>query len=174
MSNGDLQRAPRSQRCGDTHRGRAADILSTAMSEGRITLNEFDERTSAVWNARTFFDLEKPLADLMEAPTHRIVSDVDEAGVAGSTGDRSPQPMQRSAQGARSTVVVLGGTELTVPEDVNVYSEGLGLMGGFSITEHPSVTTRRREIPADAPVIRIQGTGFLGGVELIRKARNRQ
>lgn len=51
-------------RISDADREAAAQRLHTAMGEGRITLDELEERLTVVYAAKTFADLEPPLADL--------------------------------------------------------------------------------------------------------------
>src|SRR3954452_16081023 len=51
-------------RISDADRERAAQRLHTALSEGRITLSELEERLSIVYAARYEADLRPPLADL--------------------------------------------------------------------------------------------------------------
>lgn len=51
-------------RISDADREAAAQRLHTAMAEGRITLAELEERLTEVYAAKTFADLEPPLADL--------------------------------------------------------------------------------------------------------------
>jgi hypothetical protein len=49
---------------GDVERGAAARRLERALREGRITLDEFDERVGAVWRCRTRGQLDELTADL--------------------------------------------------------------------------------------------------------------
>ena len=51
-------------RISDADRERAAQRLHTALSEGRITLSELEERLAVVYAARYEADLRPPLADL--------------------------------------------------------------------------------------------------------------
>lgn len=51
-------------RISDGDREAAAQQLHTALAEGRITLSELEERLGVVYAARTFAELEPPLADL--------------------------------------------------------------------------------------------------------------
>ncbi|MCW0211850.1 MAG: DUF1707 domain-containing protein [Pseudonocardia sp.] len=51
-------------RISDADREAAAQQLNTAMSEGRITLAELEDRLGIVYAAKTFAELEPPLADL--------------------------------------------------------------------------------------------------------------
>ncbi|WP_295628583.1 DUF1707 domain-containing protein [uncultured Corynebacterium sp.] len=59
---------PRPIRATDDERRRVVDALSQALGHGQLDLSEFDERTSAVWDARTRDELTEPLADLMPDP----------------------------------------------------------------------------------------------------------
>lgn len=71
-----------------------------------------------------------------------------------------------------SAVAVMGGIQIVVPEDVRIISDGVGVMGGFGVTDDKSVTLRREDIPTDAPVIRLRGLALMGGVDIVRKARD--
>ncbi|MFI1993275.1 DUF1707 domain-containing protein [Actinoplanes sp. NPDC020271] len=51
-------------RAGDSDRQRVADQLKTALDEGRLDLNEYDERVQRAYAARTYQDLDGLLDDL--------------------------------------------------------------------------------------------------------------
>ncbi|GAA4597310.1 hypothetical protein BJY16_002313 [Actinoplanes octamycinicus] len=51
-------------RAGDSDRQRVADQLKTALDEGRLDLNEYDERVQRAYSARTYADLDGLLDDL--------------------------------------------------------------------------------------------------------------
>jgi hypothetical protein len=59
---GDVQQ--RDLRVGDVERGATARRLERALREGRISLDEFDERVAAVWRCRTRGQLDELTADL--------------------------------------------------------------------------------------------------------------
>ena len=60
--------------------------------------------------------------------------------------------------GAEITKVSLvGGASVVVPPDVRVEVSGFSLVGGRDVE-------RVREVPADAPVLRIRAFGLIGGV----------
>src|SRR4051794_18462524 len=67
---GDLERRPdpAMMRVSDAERHRVAEILREAAGEGRIDLDELDERLEATYAARTYADLVPLTADL---PAHR-------------------------------------------------------------------------------------------------------
>ena len=57
-------------RAADHDRAAVAEELTRAHAEGRLTLSEFDERTRAVYQARTYAELTALTADLpRSAPT---------------------------------------------------------------------------------------------------------
>ena len=49
---------------GDVERGSVVRRLERAMREGRITVDEFDERAAAAWASRTRGQLDELTADL--------------------------------------------------------------------------------------------------------------
>ncbi|AGF71494.1 DUF1707 SHOCT-like domain-containing protein [Corynebacterium halotolerans] len=66
---------------------------------------------------------------------------------------------------------VLGAVEILVPEDVLVIGDGYGVLGAFEVTEDKKVTVAQRDLPADAPVVRVRGLGLLGSVGIRRVPR---
>lgn len=68
-------------------------------------------------------------------------------------------------------LAIMGGIDIIVPEDVRVVDDGVGIMGGFGIEDHPSCTVSVAQLPADAPVIRVRGLALMGGVGITRAAR---
>ncbi len=57
-------------------------------------------------------------------------------------------------------LAMMGGVEIIVPPDVVVDTSGIGILGGF---EHHA---ENQDAPRGAPVIRITGLAFMGGVEV--------
>lgn len=51
-------------RAADADRERYAEVVRRALDEGRLTLDEMDERLRVVYHAKTFGDLEQAVADL--------------------------------------------------------------------------------------------------------------
>ncbi|WP_457113084.1 DUF1707 SHOCT-like domain-containing protein [Marmoricola sp. URHA0025 HA25] len=58
-------------RLSDADRDRAIARLSEHYAAGRLDKEEFDERSDAVWTARTYADLAPIFADLGSVPTER-------------------------------------------------------------------------------------------------------
>ena len=59
-------------------------------------------------------------------------------------------------------VAIMGGCEITVPEDATVHVTGIGIMGAF---EHSSSGTGS----PDGPIIHVSGVALMGGVDVKRK-----
>jgi hypothetical protein len=66
---------PRQLRASDADRERVAEVLRTSASEGRLDLDELDERLRAVYAARTYADLEPLLMDLPTPATTPVALD---------------------------------------------------------------------------------------------------
>jgi hypothetical protein len=94
---------PEARRVSDADRGLVAGQLKKAHAEGRLDLDEFDERTRQVWAARTFGDLAAVTADLPDV----------RQPVPWSNVERAPEPpagrptaeLARRPRGTGSTVM---------------------------------------------------------------------
>jgi hypothetical protein len=60
---------------------------------------------------------------------------------------------------------IMGGVHIIVPEDVHVDVAGIGIMGGFGENEASTIA------PPNAPVVRVKGFAFWGGVVVQHEAR---
>jgi hypothetical protein len=184
-------------RVSDSDREQAAEVLREAAGQGRISLDELDERLEAAYAAKTYADLATVTRDLPQAaqalsPAARAaqVSRIggtprSKVSVAVMSGARRmgrwvvPRKYVavavmggieldlREAQFSEPEVTlhaytVMGGIEITVPEDVEVDVSGLAFMGGFD--HHASAPG----VPG-APRVRVLGFAFMGGVDVRRK-----
>jgi hypothetical protein len=189
-------------RASDADRERVADIVREAAGDGRLTMEELDERLDAVYAAKTYAELEPITRDLPHAgaaqapepaPAPEPAGDLSRIGGAPSSNgafailggfSRKGEwvvPKEFSAvailgggeidlRQARfaepvvtiHAVTILGGIEITVPEDVTVEVTGIGIMGAF---EHIA----RGEGTPGGPKIIINGAAILGGIEVKRK-----
>ena len=181
-------------RASDADRERIAEILRTAATEGRLDLNELDERLAGVYAAKTYSELEPLVRDLpVSAPAAPLMGGSRIGGTATSTGgvaimggfERKGQWVVpelfvgfafwgggeldlREARFATAEVelrmfAIMGGIDITVPEDAEVIVNGVGIMGGF---DHRASGPGR----PGAPRIKITGLAFWGGVSVQRKA----
>jgi hypothetical protein len=86
-------------RAADSDRQRVADQLKTALDEGRLDLNEYDERVQRAYSARTYADLDGLLDDLPGTVP------VTHAQVQPHTPSLAPQPapVKRDQHSSRHT-----------------------------------------------------------------------
>lgn len=183
----------RDLRISDAERDEAAAILREAAGEGRLDLDELDERLSAVYAAKTYGDLEPITRDLPRpagrpatapgriggAPSPRVAIGIlsgfqrkgewvvpEELTAVAFCG--GGQLDMREARFAAPEVrirafAVMGGVDILVPEDAEVHVNGIGIMGGFD--------QRGAGVGSPgAPKIFITGLAFWGGVSVQRKA----
>jgi hypothetical protein len=202
-------------RASDADRERVAQILHTAMGEGRITMEELEERLTTVYAAKTLGDLRPVTADLpiaqqaaaaastaiQPAPSHAVTSPagVDQR-IGGRPGSMSsigilsgaerkgrwvlPQQhntvafwggteidlRQASFAEQHSTITamaIMGGVQITVPDDIIVEVTGIGFMGAFQLDDRSGAP----DAPPSAPVVKITGLALMGGVVVIRRPR---
>lgn len=98
---------PGDLRASDHDRDRVAEVLRQAAGEGRLTLDELDDRLSAVYAAKTYGELEP------------ITRDLPIGAPAGASPAMSP-----NASGTAPAAGRIGGRPTS--------SVGVGIMGGFS------------------------------------------
>jgi hypothetical protein len=202
MSSSPAVPDPQHLRASDADRERVAETLRQAAGDGRLTMDELDERLDAVYAAKTYAELVPITQDL---PDHSGAASVP-ATSRSATGDvrqYGGEPTSHTAvailggfsrkgdwvvpktfnafmllgggeidlRDARfaerevsiHVVAILGGCEITVPEDATVNVNGVGIMGAF---EH---SAQGAGISAGGPVINISGVAFMGGVDVTRK-----
>jgi hypothetical protein len=155
---------PRQLRASDADRERVAEVLRTAAAEGRLDLDEVDERLHAVYAARTYADLEPVVRDLPAAgSTPMPVLD----GVP-------PRPGEVPSSG--TAVAVLSGFTRRGPWLVPKVFTSFSFWGGGTIDLrearilHGEVKIRAFAVmggvnvivPEDAEV-HVTGAGFMGG-----------
>jgi hypothetical protein len=93
-------------RAGDADRAAVASVLGQAMAAGRLTVDEYDERLTRVFAAKTYGDLAELTADLPGQQPRRAVTPSPSGAPAfrhGCGGARSPWAAWRSV-----AVIVLG------------------------------------------------------------------
>jgi hypothetical protein len=192
-------------RASDSDRERVAEALREAAAEGRLDLEELNDRLDQVFAAKTYAELEPITADLPttdrapalpqetrpgplginryggEASDHFAVAIL---GGFSRKGDWVVPPVMsavaimgggeldlRDARFAERVATIhvtaiMGGIEITVPDDARVEVNGIGIMGGF---DHDAAG----DGSADGPTIIINGLAFWGGVEIKRKPTRR-
>jgi hypothetical protein len=188
-------------RASDADRDRAASVINEALAEGRLTADEHSDRLDAIYAAKTQADLVPLLEDLPAAgaatapapgpapartgPARRIVAIL---GGASRKGGWHAEPVidilavlggveldfREAVLPGREVVVrvvtVLGGVDITVPPEMRVIDDGgVAILGGKDLAGASAESAG-----PDSPVLRVQGTCVLGGIDVKRKARKRK
>ena len=182
-------------RASDAEREATIARLREAAAEGRLTVEELTERVDAAYAASTRAELEPLTADLPEGPPS---SDLVEPGGGTSfllgvlgAGDRRGRwrvaerltvvnvlggadlDLRDATPAAREVTIrvfsLLGGSDIIVPDDVQVELSSFALLGGDDFkVEGP-------EPPAGAPVVHIKTVSILGGTDVkSRRGRRRR
>lgn len=174
-------------RASDSEREQAVARLREATVEGRLTLDEFSQRMELAYAAKTQGDLERVTSDLpaqaAPAPATRrrasrftvsVFSGFDRKGrwhvarkhwVFSIFGGSDLDFRDASLEGGEATIHVVdifGGTDLYVPEGIDVDFHGFGLFGGAN--DHGREPPPR---PA-APILHIAAIAVFGGTDLWR------
>jgi hypothetical protein len=181
-------------RASDADRDGVADILRDALAEGRIDAAEHAERIDKLYSAKTIGELEPLVRDLpmgraataAPAPATRtytpdpsgenpnlvaILSGAERKGrwrvghritavaILGGVDIDLSEATFTAPELVIHCTAIMGGVTIKLPENVTLRGGGVvGIMGGSDIQAF--------EAPdPDAPVIRIDGVAFWGGVE---------
>jgi hypothetical protein len=189
-------------RISDADRERVAEVLRKAAGDGRLDIEELEQRLESAYAAKTYGELVPITQDLPLASPGHLTPETESTrsrmpvggvpttsnaiAIFGGAERKGswvvPQrfnafamfggvelDLREATLEARevtiNAVAILGGIEITVPDDVTVMVDGAGILGGF---EH-STKGGAPAPPAGAPVVRIKGLALFGGVEVSRK-----
>jgi hypothetical protein len=205
---------PLSLRISDAERHQVAELLRDAAGDGRLSMDELDERLETVYRAKTYAELVPVAADLPGARDRLPMAATAELA-SQSTSQRAPARTlgQAGSHGSSGAVAIFGGSErsgvwtvaekftalavmggisldfreavftaaettvyanclmggvdITVPDDIIVRVAGIPFMGGF---DGPKGATRA-DLGPDAPVLVVKGVAIMGGVDIKVKPR---
>ncbi len=161
---------PRNLRASDADRERVANVLREAAGDGRLTMDELDERLDAVYAAKTYAELEPITHDLPDVG----------AGTAPAPSPAAPRDLARFGGEPTSSgaVAILGGFtrkgDWVVPKEFTAFL----FMGGGEIDLRDARFSERQVtihivaimggceviVPEDATVY-VTGIGILGAFE---------
>jgi Domain of unknown function (DUF1707) len=176
----------------DTDRIQVAQLLTDAAAQGRLPLNEYEDRLTRAYAAQTYDELDRLSADLPGAvtrvpsggPCHPAPSTLLLALMSGFERRgrwNVPRRMTTFALFGGGVVdlrfadftspdveihsySIFGGQTILVPPEVNVDLRGVGVMGAF---EH----SVNGDGSPGAPCVRIRGFSLCGSVAVKRKPR---
>ncbi|MFF8031145.1 DUF1707 domain-containing protein [Streptomyces sp. NPDC016626] len=167
----------RDLRASDADRERVAEILRDALAEGRLDMEEFEERLDATYRARTYGDLAPITRDLpghgtASVPAVSLAKDPERGGDWGSRIVRGDEPASTWAVAVMSgfqrkghwTVprrfncfAFWGGGEIDLREayfaDREIVINAVAIMGGVDVVVPPGVE------------VVVRGVGVMGGFD---------
>jgi hypothetical protein len=178
-------------RASDADREAVVEVLREAVAHGRLTFEEFEERTAQAYRAKTFGELQPLTFDLPTGPTGPALPSTDSRPLVAvlSNDNRTgrwvvPARFRVSAVlgsvdldfceavlSSRETVidarVVLGSIRLVVPDGLTVRVHGTAVLS--------SRGSRMRRTPvAEIATIDINGALVLGNVEVRGPSKKRR
>ena len=184
-------------RVSDADRERVAERLREAAGEGRLTIEELDERVEAAYAARTGADLAPLTADLPEpvagehAPARRGAGKTRRWTVAVMGGSNlrgrwlagrkltSIAIMGGGCIDLRNAVLtegelritifaVMGGVDVIVPPGIDVELSGFALMGGND------ASVPHQDLPPGARRVHVRAISIMGGSDVKMRRRDRK
>lgn len=174
------------QRASDADRDRVIEILQAAAAEGRLDLDEFDERMSAAARAKTFGELTPLTADLRGMMTATTPAHTNEAIIRahGSSPKREgrwtvpPRVVVEAKMGSPFldfTDAQLQSRDVEIAVDLNMGTLKLVVPDGTSINDVDLITkfgSIKNKVRASAdPPLRIRLTGETNfGSVVVRRA----
>lgn len=189
-------------RASDADRERVAKVLNDALTEGRITIAELDERLHKAYAAKTLGELAPLTQDLPMTASHGTPMPTQPSVPSSRIGGEPGGPATAFAlmSGFRrdgawvlpahyTAIAVLGGGELDLREvrfsQAQCTIQAFAFMGGVEIIVPDDITVRvsgfafmggfehrNLEGPPGAPVLHVTGFAMMGGVE-VRRSRPR-
>ncbi|GHC93069.1 hypothetical protein GCM10007079_42010 [Nocardiopsis terrae] len=179
--------SPARMRASNSDRERVSEVLRAAVTDGRLDMEEFEERLNRAQEARTLGELPAITADLLppEEQPVRIDSEPmvswfttltrrgrwvalpdEQAGaVVGRTEIDMRQALLTHSHHRMTVSTFLGRVVIDVPEGVEVRIRGWSFLGRRS-------TNARRSTMSDPPVLEIDGFCLFGTVR-VRAPRRR-
>ncbi|HVV14126.1 DUF1707 domain-containing protein [Amycolatopsis sp.] len=160
-------------RASNADRERVAQILHNALSEGRITVQELEERLDTVYAAKTLDELQPPIADLpgvtpgaavQAAPSHEV-----DTRLGGIPGSQTSIAVMSGASRKGNWVVppnhnsfaFWGGVDMDLRDarfaERHSTITAVAIMGGIDI------------IVPDDIIVDVNGIGFMGAFDTVNK-----
>jgi DUF1707 SHOCT-like domain len=197
---------PDRYRVSDSDREQVAETLRLAAGEGRLSIDELEQRLEQAYAAKTYGELvplthDLPASGGSRQPATRAaaqpqtrptrVGGVASAGASiaifGGAQRKGAWVVPESytafamfggveldlreaslaaPEVTINAVAIMGGVDITVPMDVRVVVDGIGILGGFDQSDS-------YEPAPGAPVVRVKGAALMGGVAVKRKPSKR-
>ncbi|MDR8410016.1 DUF1707 domain-containing protein [Nonomuraea sp. 3-1Str] len=177
---------PHELRASDDDRERIAQVLQDAHADGRLALDELEERLGVVYSARTLGDLAGLTADLLpeeEQPLRLdgrpvsaffkqeqrggrwvVPAELDVTAMFGTTKLDLRDAILQNQRIVINATLVFGGLEIHVPEDLEV----------IRVTKDKTVRLTKQPTEPGAPVVEVRTTNFAGEVKVKEPPRRKR
>lgn len=178
--------APGELRASDDDRERVAQVLQEAHADGRLTMDEFEERLTAAYSSRTLGELAALTADLLPAERQPfkldsrpvsaffrkeardgrwvVPAELDVNAMFGTTRLDLRDAILQSRRVVINATLVFGGLEIHVPEGLEV----------VRVAKGRTVRLTKQPTEPDAPVVEVRTTNFAGEVKVKEPPRRRR
>lgn len=172
--------SPHELRVSDAERNLVADLLRDAAGDGRLTLEELDERLESVYRAKTYGELVPVTADLPGARDRMPVAPPvsGSAQPAASARSSAAKVVPSTASASSGAVAIMSGAERAGVWTVSPAFTALAVMGGIELDFRQAVFTAQETVvyantlmggidvtvPPDVRV-RVTGVGIMGGFD---------
>ena len=141
-------------RISDADRHRVAELLREAAGEGRLDIDELDERLEAAYAAKTYGDLVPLTADLPLGAKHHPLAETPPAGPPGVPALRFD-----------TSVAIMGGTSRKGLWEVGPTHTAVAMMGGVEMDLRQARFTTRETV--------IRAFGIWSGIDIYVNAYTR-
>lgn len=147
---------PTRMRISDADRHKVSEVLREAAGQGRLDLDELDERLEATFNAKTYADLVPITVDLHPAPTAPPAAQQPSPYAAGLPG---------TAPRHTTSLAIMGGQDRKGIWEVGAHHNAFALMGGIDIDLRQAIFSTREVV--------INASTVMGGIDVIVNAFTR-
>ncbi|MER6946313.1 DUF1707 domain-containing protein [Nonomuraea sp. NPDC000554] len=177
---------PHELRASDADRERIAQVLQDAHADGRLTLDELEERLGVVFSARTLGELAQLTADLLPADQQPlnldgrpvsaffkqeqrggrwvVPAELDVTAMFGTTKLDFRDAILQNRRIVINATLVFGGLEIHVPEGLEV----------IRVAKGNTVRLTKQPAGPDAPVVEVRTTNFAGDVKVKEPPRRKR
>ncbi|HLU71203.1 MAG TPA: DUF1707 domain-containing protein [Nonomuraea sp.] len=182
----DDQPQPSELRASDADRERIAQVLQDAHADGRLTLDELEERLAALYSARTLGELAGLTTDLLPADQQPlnldgtpvsaflrqqqrggrwvVPAELDVTAMFGTTKLDFRDAILQNSRVVINATLVFGGLEIHVPEGLEV----------VRVTKDKTVRLTKGPEEPGAPVVEVRTTNFIGDVSVKQPRRRKR
>ena len=154
-------------RISDEDRHKIAEVLREAAGEGRLDLEELDERLGSAYAARTYDDLVPLVVDLPGAVPLVPTAPVPDAvpGAFPEPRHSGSAPMLPSGPRHSASLAIMGGQDRKGVWEVPAVYTAFALMGGIQLDLRQAVFSSREVV--------INANAVMGGIDIVVNASTR-